>query len=1284
MLKDLEILKQFEEQTGRKFIELPFNKIYDLEKNEYTLSELKEYYHGSCAYSLDNDGNIFALLIECPLSDIFDYLDINKLTELLFLSLINGNLCTIPSLSKLVKLQHLDLKGNKIIDTSFLSNSSNLRFLNLGWNQIENISYLSELNVLNILNIKSNNVSDISPLQDLTNLTFLDLSWNQIYDISILAGLSNLNFLNLGKNQIKDIFFLSGLKKIKLLNLSRQQITDISFLTELTNLEYLDLSFNKIIDISFLSQLLNIKSLSLYNNLVAEISCLINLTSMKSLDLEGNQITDISHLSKLINLSTLNLNNNQIKDIAHLVDLTNLKSLDLGKNRIIEISYLSRLINLKSLILNDNQITDISYLLDLTNLKFLNLESNRIKDIFFLSGLINLESLSISENKIKDFFPIASLFNLKFLRLRKNQMKDISFLTGLIKLESLDLQRNEIINISYLTRLINLEKLDLSFNQINDVSFLSGLTILRSLDLRFNQINEISSLSRLNRLESFYLCRNLINIFPEFVLEFEKLVDFDLSSNPVEDIEQEFLEYNLFNDRLFHNSIEKIKDYYTLLDARGYKTNQQVKLLLLGNGRVGKTSIMKSLFDEELQDNEPSTHGITQRTLCFPTEKYPELQVQIWDFGGQEIYFGTHRLFMNHKTLYFLVWDNESETTDYHHDEKGKMFPNYPIAFWLDYISTFSPNSPIILIRNKDDDHTKRPHPQYQQLKEKYKIVDFIDYSAKNPKHKLELIEMLIKHLESMPQLGRKIPKPWYNIRQELQKLAKEVNNKYIEYNFYHQLCKKEKISEISKSSERSLLEYLHATGVLFYDEKVFDKKIILDQKWAVDAINTLFDREHYYELKSETKGVFTRTQLNKYVWENIPIKEQVLYLEFMQSCDLCFPIIDNSFNKEQIYVVPQLLPENDKKQLEAFKTDDNKSVYFIYDYKYFHIGIFHRFIARIAKRIRNKEEAVFYSNLISLSYSDNATNATIFYQKELGSKNCEIGRIIIKVNGNKRAIFLHEIKEKFKDLNQNTSVNELVSIDYVNTITYEKLNKNHEAGITEDISIEGNKIKIKDFDEFINIPELDDKKNDDKNLTVINNSANQILNKIIYSLNQAVDNAKQQSLLREDLKTGEKGEDKRTNFIKIILQSSLNPYYHFDEQNKGGISGSGNSEGNIDIAIFDKNKLKISLIEALIHRDKKYFIDHFKKSIKNYNQLKHKFIFIITYCETNNFDIAWRDYLNWLKEITNLKGFEDISAMSENQFIKILDSEFQLDNDQITRVYHLFVDFSGGHYKIG
>jgi len=664
------------------------------------------------------------------------------------------------------------------------------------------------------------------------------------------------------------LVFVIKLAKLQELHLGYNQISKYSFLKNLINLQTLDVSYNKIPDISFLE----------------------NLTGLQWLLLSGNQIIDISYLEKLTELKMLDLGYNQISDISILKRLTALQSLLLSRNQISDISFLKKLTELQRLDLGNNQISDISFLKKLIGLHRLDLSSNQISDISFLKKLIGLQRLDLSSNQISDYSILEKLTGLQWLGLNENQVSDISFLEELTKLQWLELYENKISNISILEKLTSLQWLDLNSNQISDISILEKLTELQTLNLNSNQITNIE-LSFLDKLP--------------------KLIKLQLYNNPLKSIDE-----SIVDD--YNNCLVDLRNYLEDSEA-GKKINNSFKLILVGNGGVGKTQIAKRMVEGEkftFNENHDSTHAVNllkKNLSCDFIES--GLEVTLWDFGGQDLYHSTHRMFLQTKAIFVLIWDWDSEMK-LHHEYLGKKYKNEKRQYWLEYIKHFSGNSPVILIQNKvdhdEDSKNGIPEPLQVAYQEEYYVEDVVQLSAKTGRNFSVLQHVIIELFKNNKKLKsallKELPNSWVAIRQKIyDDIGKGL--KTIDYGTFETYCDEQGI----KKSTKSVLNFLHNTGVLFFRSGYFKNEIIVDQAWAIEAVYKVLNKESsYYEILKHKKGHFGYDDISV-IWKNYTDEEKELFIDFMLSCDLCLEITRNKTYKtpltEREFVIPQFLP---------------------------------------------------------------------------------------------------------------------------------------------------------------------------------------------------------------------------------------------------------------------------------------------------------------------------------------------------------------------------------------
>jgi internalin A len=83
----------------------------------------------------------------------------------------------------------------------------------------------------------------------------------------------------------------------------------------------------------------------------------------------------------------------------------------------------------------------------------------------------------------------------------------------------------------------------------------------------------------------------------------------------------------------------------------------EVKVLMVGEGNVGKTSLVAALRGDPFKASRLTTHGIEVRPLDLP---HPRLDVTLtartWDFGGQEVYRVSHQFFYSGSAVYLVAW----------------------------------------------------------------------------------------------------------------------------------------------------------------------------------------------------------------------------------------------------------------------------------------------------------------------------------------------------------------------------------------------------------------------------------------------------------------------------------------------------------------------------------------------------------------------------------------------------------------------------------------------------
>lgn len=693
---------------------------------------------------------------------------------------------------------------------------------------------------------------------------------------------------------------------------------------------------------SSIKKLTSLKEFVCSFNNINSLSSLSDLPQLQYLICQENHISDLSPLNGLAQLKSLICGRNLLSDLSPLINLSHLQTLSCSENQISDLSPLSNLSKLQSLTCYSNQISDLSPLNGLSQLRLLDCMRNEISELLSLNGLYQLQSLKCSANKISDISPLGSLSNLQLLSCNENRISDLSPLSSLSRLQSLTCWDNCISNLSPLKKLLQLQLLNCSHNQICDLSPLIKLKKLQYITCFGNEISNLSPLIYLPRLQFIDCGKNRIrDLSPIYsCVMSKKLNGLYVYDNPVSGIPSGVLGSNVTD-----NCLESLKNYWQDL-ANGKEAQRQLKVQFVGNGRVGKTTLAYVLKHKNTP-SEPfqSTHGILIKEIQQRLESEDEpVTLQLWDFGGQEIYHATHRLFLSDDCLYLLLW---AEETEEHPNET-----RHPVSYWLEAIHDLAPNSPVILVKNQIDFSDKqsgeRPVGLDDNLPGADQIRHAVKVSAMTGRGMSVLrgaIEDVIRELKHRVCL--ELPSSWVYVQRELEQLK---GQKTIPFAHFKQLCIKAGVSHAEWFAG-----YLHKTGTLFYREGTFQDQIILDQNWAINAVYRVFDPNQPHRRRIERmNGRFNGEDASLF-WTDKETKEHEIYIDFMRNCGICYEPKrqqnrrDNTPFTEREFIIPALLPLTSAAKTAWGDSHPNDWQLDI-EYDFLHRSIIERIILRIGE----------------------------------------------------------------------------------------------------------------------------------------------------------------------------------------------------------------------------------------------------------------------------------------------------------------------------------------------
>ncbi len=716
-------------------------------------------------------------------------------------------------------------------------------------------------------------------------------------------GAPELSLRNMELTELPDS--LGQLRKLKKLDIGgdswkdeKNQLTALpETISSLTQLQSLDLSDNLLIDLpESLGQLTQLQSLNLYHNQLTELpESLCQLTQLQWLSLYDNQLTKLPvSLGRLTQLRTLKLTSNKLTELPEWID---------------------RLIQLYSLTLSFNQLTELPESLGrLPQLHSLKLTSNKLTALpESLGQLTQLHTLYIDENHLNDLpKSIGNLLSLKYLNIEDNSCRRLpNSFANLNSLESFVFATNDLFELPEpLCSLITLKKLSLCGNKLTAIpNWIGELRTLEELELDGNKLKKlpetIGNLRKLTLLElgSSIFGGNMLTDLPPSLAQLENLKELKLHGNPL----------NPELAAAYEQGLDAVKAYLRA-KADAQIILNEAKLILVGEGEVGKTSLLGALRGDTWVENRPTTHGvevdIKTLKLTYP-DSGKEVTLNGWDFGGQNIYRHTHQLFFTAPAVYLAVWNPRRGPEQCRVDEWIKMVKHRA------YDETKPNERPrILVVATHGGPKERLDHIDEQALRDEFGdlIAGFLHVDSKpDPEtgacHGMdELKGHIARTAERIPQVGRSVPASWKKVLDAVRERGE--TDAWITYEQFQTLCAEQEVSiELAGTYAAILNELGHL--IHYSADAVLKDTVILKPEWLSKAISFVLEDKQV----KEQNGLVTHDRLGE-LWDDptrgadrYPKKLHPVFLKLMERFDLSYRIAMPIADAPATNLVAQLVP---------------------------------------------------------------------------------------------------------------------------------------------------------------------------------------------------------------------------------------------------------------------------------------------------------------------------------------------------------------------------------------
>lgn len=424
----------------------------------------------------------------------------------------------------------------------------------------------------------------------------------------------------------------------------------------------------------------------------------------------------------------------------------------------------------------------------------LNLRGAGLKKFEYWSELPVLEVLNLSENELKTIEVPAGMKELRFLNLTENtELEQVTFAAGLPKLEELRLEE------------CKLKRLHLP----------AGFEALHTLHAGYNQLQEVNIEGDCPDLQLLYLGSNQLKSF-KLPRSRERLKWIELAKNPIESPPQEIV----------GQGSAAILNWY----AASKKALNEVKVLIVGDPKAGKTSLLRRLKNDEFNPDEPQTDGIIIETFEFdqmPTfgkqKKLHGIKAYFWDFGGQDIMSSTHQFFMTNRSVYLLLLEARNDKD-----------PGQQVRQWLAQITRQGGDSPVLIVVNKIEINRSFGVDIYELQQEYPQIKAVEKISCANREKIEELRNLLEKYIPEAELFNTQIDERWIEVKEDLQK--ETGKNHYIPHKKFLDICRKHRLADPVEQNQA--ITFLNDLGIVLHFEQLDLKEYyVLDPYWVTYGV---------------------------------------------------------------------------------------------------------------------------------------------------------------------------------------------------------------------------------------------------------------------------------------------------------------------------------------------------------------------------------------------------------------------------------------------------------------
>ena len=465
-------------------------------------------------------------------------------------------------------------------------------------------------------------------------------------------------------------------------------------------------------------------------------------------------------------------------------------------------------------------------------------------------------------------------------------------------------------------KLTNMTWLDLSDNRLSDLPPEIGqLHVLACLDLKNNQLRTLpTELQKLSRLESLLLHGNpALNLSPAVLGGKDR-----------------------FGGGRWVSPATILKFYFQRERGQARPLNE-VKLVLVGRGGAGKSSLVRAIRDQPFHADEEATPGIALCDWKMAGCQGEPITAHVWDFAGQVITHSLHQFFFSVRSVYLLV------LTGRENSERADA------EYWLSLIRAFGTDDqgngpPVIIALNKWDEPDCRPRVDRGALQERYPFIRaFVETDCKTSRGTDDLKSALCRAVDSLPWVREDFPAAWNSVRLTLTDDA--TRRAHLPFAEFRALCARHKVEDAGQQD--ALAEVLHnlGTALNYRNDPRLREATVLLPDWLTANVYALMRRAE------ASDGNLAQADVDEVLASETDPAMRAYLMRLMERFEIAY--LARAAGGR--WLVPQALPDSQPAGLEVFR-DAKDATGLRYTYTALPEGLVARAIVRLHEFIEEAD----------------------------------------------------------------------------------------------------------------------------------------------------------------------------------------------------------------------------------------------------------------------------------------------------------------------------------------